>query len=107
MGDKKIDVTVSWDILTNKPVPSLDPVTVTKGQETKIVWNADSSILDLDIDGLNTKAEFKDQTRSSDKKKVTITDKATDSGNWAYTISATHVTGKRGKHDPKIQNNPD
>ena len=105
MGEKKIKVTVSWDILTNKPIPSIDPVTVKKGTETMIEWDADSSITDLDIAGLNV-SEFKDKTRSNDRKKVTITDKATDLGNWPYTISATHVSGKRGSHDPKVQNDP-
>ena len=103
MGSKTI--TVTWDERTNQPTAPDLTVNQSDGQTT-IAWEAGAGVSDLSIQGLDSN-EFIDMNGSGTDR-VTVLDKNDNTRNteYAYTIEATHTTGKTttAKSDPKIIN---
>jgi hypothetical protein len=94
------EIVVTWDDATNKP--TAPDVTITDSP-TAIHWVAGEHVASVDgISGLPTD-EFTAQTQFGTNGRQAI-DANNNTTDYDYTISATHVLGQSGDHDPKVRN---
>jgi hypothetical protein len=98
-----IAATVNW----NDGVPSVtpDPIEVPVAQKNvTIVWSCGREVQSFQILGL-TLSEFSlDSSPNGPTGTVQITDANEDTTEYSYTVVATHTSGQKAQHDPKIRN---
>lgn len=100
----QISATVTWDAKKNVPVVSPNPILVPVANgATVIQWTSDNTITDFQISGLDS-SMFTVPATSGPVTEFTSTDRNTGIGNYHYTVTATHASGKTASHDPRIEN---
>jgi hypothetical protein len=97
-----IGATVVWDDTLNKGTVADISVPVNNGA-TVIQWTCGPNVASFTITGLDS-GEFNPSQSNANVTTFTTTDTNDTAGDYSYTVSATHSSGRTSTHDPRIEN---